>query len=1347
MNSRSSSRSAQGIDKLDFDNNRRPPSTTDKSDAGGLLRDDESLLSNVVEGVIERDRRKMRRQVTRYLSLVSAILSCLCAGSITAYSLYGPVFQSRLRYTQGQVNAVSTAAELAMYLPVPLFGYLCDRFSPRPLSLFAGIIFGLGYLLAALTFHHGSPKNGGFPPAVMVVSFVGVGMGTSCMYLSAVTTCAKNFGRGKHKGFALAMPIAAFGLSGMWQSQIGSRLLYERAGERKGEVDVYRYFIFLAILLVVVGTIGAFALNVVNEEELIDEAVSELERSGLLEDSQFFQPSTLHDNRNGYGTIDSSDTFSNSAEDDDHNAGLDLQKPRQSSEDARCKTWVLNNETRVFLFDHTMWFLAAGFFAVTGPGEAYINNLGTIINTLYPPASAGPPSSNSPATHVSIVALTSTLARLLTGTLTDLLAPTSSAPLFSEQPAKRFTCSRLVFLLASTVLFSLGQLLLASGLIQTHPFLFPLVSALVGLGYGAVFSLTPIVVSVVWGVQNFGTNWGIVAVVPAAGAALWGAIYAVVIMGDGMEGMEEKGHPGIGILVDVLAGCAMYRKRSGVGPQCASMPPGFMRREVSPLHFQPLHVDPDDILCPGSDAEETSEEHLAKRRRVEDAGHEYLRGKPLYISSARLKGPFPRNWKNPYAGTKSRGGTVERAEARRTTGRQKSRDIPQRRAAPIVADRAEGKPSKQNVSFVAPTVQSDRGRPAEDRDVTAELDPIPEVIDQDPRLVPQPSVVAAATEPPGNDKDLGFAAPSTYLDREWLKTSRVFAKGKPQARDNAKSPTPTPAPRARNEVSGQASPAPRKESSDLLALSLRSGLSKQPSPVPRRDSYTQSASVVSGASERLTKRLHPANKIGKEILRTERIPAKPHGVLRPGSPSLESSLIVKEVDFNGLDPGNMEAYKEAKQLSQQAIERAQHDWQAHVEAKRLAENAALRAMTSSPAHGEAASHVPEADTKAAEAIYKNTRLSTREVPPSTNLPAFEYRPRKASQSPKRTSFREDLEAAKKKARAEEKRRLSFTASGRVKERRPQPSLCESQSNLSHDKPLVKPTHQGVSDDSSAASKKRSDVVTDLEDSSHRIASLPEAQIVQPPGLAGGHSTEMLETEKLSLKFPSTDEGDSYLDLSTQAAMRKAQQSFDSVVAATSPFADRHGESGNDAVNANRGTPLQQARCKGPISTPTRGFLTPAVDDQEPISTQAMMDAISPFAMTTVKKPLRERESDSVGSAVRSSTSQSPASHDFRAASLSMSTTPSQSPAPADNDPPIPLSTLSKPASTITSFSIAPNGTMTEVLEYDGQQQPDYHMDDSDLNAVLEEAGSFLGDWSVEKETRCLQRSAAESNVS
>jgi hypothetical protein len=51
---------------------------------------------------------------------------------------------------------------------------------------------------------------------------------------------------------------------------------------------------------------------------------------------------------------------------------------------------------------------------------------------------------------------------------------------------------------------------------------------LIGAGYGAVFSLTPIVINMIWGVENFGTNFGIVAVAPAIGSVIWGLIYSAV---------------------------------------------------------------------------------------------------------------------------------------------------------------------------------------------------------------------------------------------------------------------------------------------------------------------------------------------------------------------------------------------------------------------------------------------------------------------------------------------------------------------------------------------------------------------------------------------------------------------------------------------------------------------------------------------------------------------------------------------------------------------------------------------------------------------------------------------------
>jgi len=539
------------IDKLDY-HQRRPllqPDATSDHDQTRHSRDTSSagsFFEQVAEGIMERDRQRLQREAVRWLSFIWALINCLCAGSITAYSLYGHLFQSRLHYTQVHVNIVSITAELAMYLPVPAFGYLCDRVGPAAPSALSGLFFGLGYLLAAFAYKSGPPPSvggHGWPFGVMVLAFVSIGMGTSCMYLSAVTTCAKNFGRGKWKGIALAAPIAAFGLSGLWQSQVASRILYERNQDgTRGDVDVYRFFLFLTIVLTCVGLVGFFTLKIVNEEEMIDEAVEELERSGLLAQDEFF---TQAANNHGYGTMNTHD-LSDSTFDFLQSEAERLKA--HAEEEARKKTWLLNEETKRYVSDPTMWWLATGFFLVTGPGEAFINNLGTIIGTLSPPPTMA---TTSPATHVSIVAITSTVARLVTGTLSDILAPSAVVHQHRRGPdsmansvaslppqSKKFSLSRITFLLTFAFILSLGQLLLASGWVQNHPSRFAAVSALIGSGYGAVFSLTPIVVSVVWGVENFGTNWGILAMTPAAGATVWSAIYAALYQ-KGAEGGES----------------------------------------------------------------------------------------------------------------------------------------------------------------------------------------------------------------------------------------------------------------------------------------------------------------------------------------------------------------------------------------------------------------------------------------------------------------------------------------------------------------------------------------------------------------------------------------------------------------------------------------------------------------------------------------------------------------------------------------------------------------------------------------------------------------------------------------
>ncbi|PSS22534.1 hypothetical protein M430DRAFT_41279 [Amorphotheca resinae ATCC 22711] len=494
-----------------------------------------SISSSSSPSTAAQKSQRRQRDITRYVAFSSAILSCLCAGSITAFALYGHLFQERLHYTQLQVNTVSIAAELALYLPVSLFGYLCDRLGPAPLSFISALMFGAGYLLAALTYNSGAKDVSGYthergwPLWVMVVAFIIIGFATTCMYLSAITTCAKNFGRGKYRGLALACPIAAFGLSGMWQSQIGSRILYERLPDgKRGDVDVFKFFLFLAITLLAVGLLGSFLLKIVDEDELIDEAVEELERSGLLEDSGF---STRANGYRTYGSVE------DGVDDEAAEARRLGEAKAHEEEEARKKAWLLNEETRRFLKDHTMWWLAAGFFFVSGPGEAFMTNLGTIIGTLYSPTTDPSEVPTSAATHVSIVAFTSTVARILFGTLTDMLAPVSTSnhmqsasnSLASLPPQRgRFTLSRINFLLLAALFLFLGQVLLASGLIQNHGERFWMVSALIGSGYGALFSLTPLIITIIWGVENFGTNWGIVAMVPAAGALVWGIVYSTV---------------------------------------------------------------------------------------------------------------------------------------------------------------------------------------------------------------------------------------------------------------------------------------------------------------------------------------------------------------------------------------------------------------------------------------------------------------------------------------------------------------------------------------------------------------------------------------------------------------------------------------------------------------------------------------------------------------------------------------------------------------------------------------------------------------------------------------------------
>jgi hypothetical protein len=75
-------------------------------------------------------------------------------------------------------------------------------------------------------------------------------------------------------------------------------------------------------------------------------------------------------------------------------------------------------------------------------------------------------------------------------------------------------------------------------------------------------------------------------------------------------------------------------------------------RPVSPLHYEPLHTRPEDVLWePGSGEDKSDSDEgvrAAKRRRIEKFGEAYLRGDGLFILSAGIKGPLGKGWLNPW---------------------------------------------------------------------------------------------------------------------------------------------------------------------------------------------------------------------------------------------------------------------------------------------------------------------------------------------------------------------------------------------------------------------------------------------------------------------------------------------------------------------------------------------------------------------------------------------------------------------------------------------------------------------------------------------------------------------------
>lgn len=465
-----------------------------------------------LENVLTRHMRAaLQRTFTadqiRYLSFGMSLVTCLLDANVSVFSLYTPAFIAGLNYTQVSINIISGAMLLGLYLTLPLLGYFADAHGPVLLALI-GLLVSPGYFLAWKVYEARAGEWW------MAVAFFLIGTGTSSAYFCSLLTCARVFP--DRKGLSISLPVSCYGLSAFLLAWLLTWDVF--VDQATGQLHIQRVFLSLTALYAVVCAVNWVSSVVVSlEKEIVFSRLFEEERA---ERAAQADPQT--DAPAGYGAVGSSGAGAPS--------GAGGPRPRPAADGVAHGTTttpsagggpaaadeeaglldagVVDTAThgdrfRAFLRDPSMRLVLAALFCLAGPLELYISNLGSILKNA--PGSSG--DERQISTQVAVFAVASTATRLSMGVLSDVFNSCRSTV-------------RLIF--AAVALTAAGFTLVAAGTRHAG-----LVSIVLGTAYGTVFTMFPTLVATVWGVEIFGSTWGLFLAAPAVGSILFGLFYAL----------------------------------------------------------------------------------------------------------------------------------------------------------------------------------------------------------------------------------------------------------------------------------------------------------------------------------------------------------------------------------------------------------------------------------------------------------------------------------------------------------------------------------------------------------------------------------------------------------------------------------------------------------------------------------------------------------------------------------------------------------------------------------------------------------------------------------------------------
>ncbi|KAJ3176901.1 hypothetical protein HK101_010364 [Irineochytrium annulatum] len=447
--------------------------------------------------------RDPSRDARRWLTLLSACLSLLTAGSLYGFGSFEESLRSRFGFSDQDLNLVSAMGITATYLPFLVLGPIWDRCGVKATMGLSTLCFGSGFFLMYLAFIDKLPSSMQNVAAIAIYYFI-AGVGACASYLACFAINMINFDR-RYSGLLTGIQGIFFGLSGTVFSQIYAAYF---------STDTASFLLFLTITVFSINLWGMFTMvilphptntkaddlenamdvpaPVTSETVARSEGLAGVKMGGSGDDDAAVKDDVgtvvlreeSEEGASSEGSSSSLTTVDLSAQD----VGTTARVIRRSKTGKTTAYRGVGMSPLEILRSSAFWLFGVCF--IWQQGNTYFSNIGTIVKELAPADASAQDLARTTGLHVTLLSVFNCVSRIIFGAGSDVIVA-------------RFGVDRSLLLLVGEVL-SVAPLAVMGLAHDVTPPLLAFSSVMTGFAWGSTSAIWPPMTADFFGMKNYG---------------------------------------------------------------------------------------------------------------------------------------------------------------------------------------------------------------------------------------------------------------------------------------------------------------------------------------------------------------------------------------------------------------------------------------------------------------------------------------------------------------------------------------------------------------------------------------------------------------------------------------------------------------------------------------------------------------------------------------------------------------------------------------------------------------------------------------------------------------------------